>query len=245
MTEAPAVETGAGKRIHVVIGGEQILLSRAVGALLDDRFIVHAVYPCPPKRFAIEVRGVHSVGVVGLLVDPVGSGWETVADDLRRNDSHFGLVVLTARPSYGKQRRWKRAIGSERRRANALLSIGSDSAHLSEAILDAHRRPGLDSPYWLDGPKHPYAFGRTEEGKGAASVRANRRRHEVLVLAGRGTPQNVIAKRMGVQQDQIREQLNAAGADLGARSDVELGRLAAENGLLDDIEDFDSAPAGE
>jgi DNA-binding NarL/FixJ family response regulator len=231
--------TDAGKRVNVVIGGDQLLLNKAVFALLeaDGRIDARCSKPGSPELFARDASGIPAVGIVGVLVDPLGREWEAAADSLRRNDSHFGLIVLTARPSFGKQRRWRHASEPGVDRANGLLAIGSDPGDLVEAILDAHRRPRARSPFWLDGPRHPFAFGRTESGRAANELRANAKRHEILVLEALGKPRGKIAQRMDIHPDQVKAHLNKAMKALGARNEVELGRLATENGLLDDLDD--------
>jgi DNA-binding NarL/FixJ family response regulator len=176
------------------------------------------------------------VGIIGVLVDPVGDEWEAAADSLRQADSHFGLIVLTARPNFGKQRRWRHEVEPGVDRATGLLSIGSDPSHLADAILEASRRPRSRSAFWLDGPQHPFAFGRTEAGKPANQIRTNAKRHEILALEAFGKPRPKIAKRMGIRQDQVKNHLNKTMSALGARNEVELGRRATESGLLDDLD---------
>jgi hypothetical protein len=44
---------------------------------------------------------------------------------------------------------------------------------------------------------------------------------------------------MDIAADSVRDHINKAEDALGARNEVELGRLAAEKGLFDDLDDFD------
>lgn len=232
----------AGDRVGVVIGGGHLLLNELVRDHLeaDGRFLVHAHKSVSADQFVLQVRGIAAVRRVGLLVDPPGSqGWEDAADKLRGADSHFGLVVLTARPNFGKQRRWQQRLGkSNLNRANGLITFDSRSDDLCDAIIEAAKRPAARSAFWLDGPRHPQAFFRGEEGKGARKVHGNQRRHQILALEALGKSRRKIADLMDIKEDQVKVNLNTAMKNLGARSEVELGRLAVESGLLDDLEDF-------
>jgi DNA-binding CsgD family transcriptional regulator len=235
-------ETERMQRVTVVIGGGEILLNRMLGDYLDgdDRFDAHVAKATTPAGFRAEVLRRGAQWPVGVLADPAGEEWEEVADELRLGDSQFGLVVVTARPTFGKQRRWQHEIADGLHRANGLISLGSDPRHLAGAIEEARRRPGMRGAFWLDEvARHPFAFGRTKAGKGANAIRANERRHEILVMEARGKPRPTIAKRMDIAPDSVRDQINKAEDALGARNEVELGRLAAEKGLLDDLDDFD------
>ncbi len=80
----------------------------------------------------------------------------------------------------------------------------------------------MRTEFWLDGPRHPAALRRTEEGARAAEL-----------LEAMGTSRRAAARWLGVEETTITERLGKVRGKLGARSSVELGRIAAELDLLD------------
>lgn len=235
-------EREAIKQVTVVIGGGEPFLNRLLQTYLeiDERLSVRPAVVANPGGFTNQVlRAADEEWPVGVIGDPTGEEWEAVADELRLRDSRFGLIVVTARPNYGKQRRWQQEIKPGLNRANGMVSLGSDPQDLADAIIEASDHPDKRSAFWLDEARHPFAFGKTDKGKPASEIRSNPKRHEILALMASGKPQRAIARRFDVAQDSVRDQIKSASRTLGARNDVQLGKLATENGLLDDLDDFD------
>ena len=234
-------EREAIKQVTVVIGGGEPFLNRLLQTYLetDERLSVRPAVTANPAGFTNQVLRAAAEWPVGVIGDPTGEEWETAADELRRKDPRFGLIVVTARPNYGKQRRWQQEIKPGLNRANGMVSLGSDPQDLGDAIVDASDHPDKRTAFWLDEARHPFAFGKTDAGKPASEIRSNARRHEMLALMASGKPPRAIAGRMDITQDSVRDQINSASKTLGARNDVQLGKLATESGLLDDLDDFD------
>ncbi len=152
------------------------------------------------------------------------------------------MIVLTARPDYSKQRLWQQEVKPGVRRANGLLSTSSLLKDVGDAIRQAYDRPGERSQFWLDGARHPHAFGMSPDGERAQAVRDNEKLHNTLILEARGVPARNAAQQLGgIRPEQIGERMAKIRGTLGARSSVQLGLMAAKLGLLDDIEDPDGS----
>jgi hypothetical protein len=84
------------------------------------------------RRKVPDVRLKYKGGVVVLLVDPVTNDWLETARELR-SDPKVAIVVITARPSYQVQRRWRAKVqeGGDR--------VASGMLSLERALCNSHR----------------------------------------------------------------------------------------------------------
>src|SRR5207245_546137 len=97
-----------------------------------------------------------------------------------------------------------------------------------------------DSGYWLEKTRvdggvirvHPAEFYKTKDGSKARMLRSKPDDYHTLILAGNGLANKEIDGWKHVQDGVSRERLNRAQRDLGVKSDVALGRIAAELGLF-------------
>jgi hypothetical protein len=227
--------------IHVVVGGEGALIRDLLAAHLDDdpEIEVSPDRGATPDRFRDTMRALSWARPVGLILDPTGTHWERAVDELRGDRERMGIVVITARPSYAKYRRWQRRGEGDVPRANSLLSFEDDVAALDRALRDTHANPDKQHVFWSDGPRHPFALARTEEGKSSRDVRAKEHLHATLVLEARGVPRRVAAQRLDVKPETLGERIGELKQLTHTKTDVQLGYQAAQLGLLDDIEELD------
>ena len=228
---------------HVVLGGEGLLALDLFAAQLGSspEVDLSSDRGRMPRRWRDAVRSAPSPSPVGVLIDPMGAEWAKAVDELRLENERTGIVVVTARPDYAKTRYWRHYVRDDLPRANALLALTSTDDDLIEAIQDARKRPGQQSPFWPDGPRHPFAHSKTDEGKLAteARTRAKGELHRTLALLASGREPRVIANELNVQRETIGERLGVLREILGAKNDVQLGHLATRLGLLDDLGAWD------
>jgi hypothetical protein len=197
----------------------------------------------PLARVVRDLRREYAGGVAILLVDPVAPAWLRAAKELRC-DKKVAMVVLTARPSYELQRRWRaKDDGDEERPASGMLSLDSSLEDLVGVLGASLDRP-QDSGYWLEGtvdrkkvPIHPAEFYATEEGTKARMLRSKPDDYRTLLLAGEGLSNEEIDKREHLADGVRGERLKRAREYLGAKNSIQLGRIAAELGLF-----LDSSP---
>jgi DNA-binding NarL/FixJ family response regulator len=228
---------------RVVVAGEQDLLCDTIHNLLEEAG--HEVLDSSsrsPQGLLRTIRGVEAehVRYVVVLVDPVGHEWVEVARQLREGE-RVGLVAITARPSYALQRRWHQRA-RERYLVDGLLSFGSKAKDVAEAVRWAYDRPGLHSAFWLDGDRHPAAFHRSKRGEPADDLRKKPELHETLLFAASGKGRTASKKSLRVKEETVGERLGKIRSMLGVRTDVQLGRRAAELGLFDDLDEYDWPP---
>src|SRR5450759_2404959 len=194
--------TGSGDRPDraVVVTAERRLLAGLIKMQLEQpdteaSWVLADVAvkdAAPLARIVHELRSEYAGGVAVLLVDPVTPDWLRAAKDVRR-DKKVAIVVLTARPSYEIQRRWRaKDSGDEERPCSGMLSLDSSRGDLVGVLGASLDRP-KESGYWLEGtvdrkkvPIHPAEFYATEEGAKARMLRSKPDDYGTLLLAGEG-----------------------------------------------------------
>ena len=190
------------------------------------------------RRKVGDLRNKYGAGVAVLLVDPVTPDWLNAAKELRR-DRKVAIVVLTARPSYELQRRWRaREAGDEERPASGMLSLESGPDDIAGSLRASLDHPE-DSGYWLDRridggelKVHPTRFYATEEGRKAHELRSRQDDYRTLLLASEGLSSQEIRQREHLADGVSGERLKRARECLGVKNNVQLGRIAAELGLF-------------
>jgi len=238
VASGPGVRTDDPSSVGVIVAGGQRLLGDLTRSIYEDQgFRVERVIADSPEMLDTLARMLSATHRVVVLVDTLGDEWVQAAHLLRVDDERRALLAVTSRPGYAAVRRWKQRLPDDRYLANGLLSWDFDVEAFADAALAAAKRPSKATGFWPDGPNHPSAFMRTDEGERARELRAVKDLSETVVLEGIGVSRSDAALRFGVQPETIGERLARARKLLGVRSDVELGRRAAELGLFDDVED--------
>jgi hypothetical protein len=228
-----------GPERAVVVTAERRLLAGLIDAQLKARAgasweLADVVIKDPKtlRRKVPDVRLKYRGGVAVLLVDPVTDDWLQAARELR-SDPKVAILVLTARPSYQLQRRWRAKVGEGGDRvASGMLSLESSVDDIVGVLHASFKRP-KDSGYWLetqvDGTKvevHPTEFYATTDGQKARVLRSKPAVYDTLLVVGEG--QEIQPR----DRELVGERLKSARESLEAQSNVQLGRIAAELGLF-------------
>jgi hypothetical protein len=247
MTDEELTPSGSRPERAVVVTAERRLLAELIKQQLsaESSWVLSDLDPKDPgalARNAPYLRNEYGEGVAVVFVDPVTNDWLNAAEELRSKDRKIAVVVITARPSYEIQRRWRAKVSDDARRiATAMLSLESRVADIVGTVRAALDNPD-DSGRWLtthiDGEKievHPAAFYATDEGKKVETLRSDRARYRTLLRAGEGLSNKEIEAIEDLAKEGARDRLNKAREILDAATDVQLGRIAAELGLFVDV----------
>jgi len=246
VSEEGGIASGGTRDRAVVLTAERRLLAGLVKMQLDQPDIeaswVLADVAVKDAATLVgkvrELRIKYTGGVAVVLIDPVTPAWLKAAKELRR-DKKVAIVVITARPSYEVQRRWRaKDMGDEERPASGMLSLESSLDDIGGSLRASLDHP-KDSGYWLetmvDGkkvPLHPSEFFGTEEGEKARRLRSKPDDYRTLLLAGEGLSNAEIEQLEHLADGVGGERLKRARECLGANSNIQLGRIAAELGLF-------------
>jgi len=221
-------------------GVRAVILDTIAGGDLSDAELVSRCVREPEKlRLAVESERATATTLVVLLLDPLGTAWLDVADEIR-SDDHVAVLVLVARPNYAVQRMWRRRTATGRYRATGMLALNSGGGDLLGALKAAASNTA-ESGYWLerDGDdmpiaRHPTALlAAVPDDVAAAITHIQRRRllHKALVLSSR-LPRDEVLAQLNVADGTYTGQKKELKTLLGVDTDMQLIFKAYEYGLI-------------
>ncbi len=172
-----------------------------------------------------------------VLLDPRGDEWPKRVGEARGIDRHLGVIVLTARSAYWRQRQWRqRPPGTEDRYlADGLLSLEDGPKQLLRALRESLEEPGTETRVWLAEPKHPAAHARSDEGAALEAVPHASAALTALGYEITGLDRRAAAAEAHVTYDAVQKALRRLKDDLGIESEAALGYCLTRLGIFDDL----------
>lgn len=190
-----------------------------------------------PERLPSAVRNSGGrLKRVLLLLDPRGDDWPRAVGKVRAIDRRLGVVVLTARATYWRQRQWRQRPEGlpDRYLTDGMLSLDDAPKLLLRALAESLEEPGTETRVWLPEPKHPAAFSLSAGGVALDAVPRTSAALAALELEIAGRGRRDAAHEAGVGYDAVQRALRRLKDDLGIESDAAVGYHLTRLGVFDD-----------